>query len=364
MTDLELNLPLTHQLLLEGIDAGLHPGAQIYVSQRGAVVANDGIGESRPGVPMTCDTLNLWMSCTKPITAVLLGQLWEQGQMDIDAPAAEVIPEFAQAGKSDITFRHILTHTGGFRTEPADLYELDWDDAVASVCELELEPDWLPGERAGYHPSTSWYVLGKALCRIYGEPFPEVVRSRLFDPVGMRDSWIGIPPDRQNEYGERIGWMHLTRRALEPHDASNSQSGTAQVRPSGNGRGPIRELGRFYEMLLAGGEGFLTERTITALTSRQRVGLFDQTFQHEMDWGLGFMVDNNRYGPDTVPYSFGRHASQSVFGHGGSQSSAAFADPEHDLVVALVCNGMPGQPRHNVRARDLHTAIYEDLGLS
>jgi len=43
---------------------------------------------------------------------------------------------------------------------------------------------------------------------------------------------------------------------------------------------------------------------------------------------------------------------------------AAFADPEHDLVVALVCNGMPGEPRHNTRALDLHTAIYEDLGLS
>ncbi|HAA78628.1 TPA: hypothetical protein DCE37_26315 [Candidatus Latescibacteria bacterium] len=92
MTDLELNLPLTHKLLLEGIDAGLQPRAQIYVSQRDKIVADDGIGESRPGVPMTRDTLNLWMSCTKPITAVLLGQLWEQGRLDLDDPATETTP--------------------------------------------------------------------------------------------------------------------------------------------------------------------------------------------------------------------------------------------------------------------------------
>ena len=122
----------------------------------------------------------------------------------------------------------------------------------------------------------------------------------------MKDSWIGIPPDRQTEYGERIGWMYLTRMSPEPHDPSNSRPEIAHVRQSGNGRGPIQELGCLYEMLLAGGEGLLAGRTIAALTSRKRVGLFDHTFQHEMDWGLGFMVDNNRYGPDTVPYSFGR----------------------------------------------------------
>jgi CubicO group peptidase (beta-lactamase class C family) len=104
--------------------------------------------------------------------------------------------------------------------------------------------------------------------------------------------------------------------------------------------------------------------TVELFTSRHRVGMFDQTFQHEIDWGLGFTIDSNRYGAETIPYGFGRHASPSTFGHGGSQSSVAFADPEHGLVVALVCNGRPGEARHNRRARDIHSAIYEDLGLA
>ena len=106
-------------------------------------------------------------------------------------------------------------------------------------------------------------------------------------------------------------------------------------------------------MLLNGGtiDGvrILSPQSVELFTLRQRIGMFDQTFRHIMDWGLGFQVSSNRYGADTVPYGYGRHASDSTFGHGGSQSSTAFADPEHGLTVAIVCNGMPGEPAHQVR---------------
>jgi CubicO group peptidase (beta-lactamase class C family) len=91
--------------------------------------------------------------------------------------------------------------------------------------------------------------------------------------------------------------------------------------------------------------------------------MFDETFRHIMDWGLGFMVNSNRYGANTVPYGFGKHASDETFGHSGSQSSVAFADPTHRLVVAWVCNGMPGERKHQARAREINSAIYEDLNL-
>jgi CubicO group peptidase (beta-lactamase class C family) len=364
MTDLDINLPITHQLLEEGIDAGLHPGAQIYVSLNGEAVADDGIGESHPDVPMTRDTLNLWMSATKPITAILFAQLCEEDRIQLDTAVFDVLPEFAQSGKTDITFRHILTHTGGFPSEPEGLYGLDWDDAVAAVCQMEIEPDWTPGARAGYHSSTSWYILGEAVSRISSMSFTDLVRRCVFEPCEMSNSWIGIPEDKQEDYGNRIGLMYQTGKSSEPSLIGSRASEIAMVRPSGNGRGPIRELGHFYEMLLKGGEHVIKPETVKHFTSRQREGLFDHTFQHDLDWGLGFMVDSNHYGPTTVPYGFGLHASPSTFGHGGSQSSAAFADPEHNLVVAIVCNGMPGEPRHQRRARNLHTAIYEDLGLT
>lgn len=363
MSSLDINLPLTHTLIQEGMDAGLHPGAQVYVSLDGDIVVDDAVGESRPDVPMDRDTINLWMSSTKPLTAILFAQLWEQEQVQFETPVSDIIPEFAQAGKADITFRHILTHTGGFREEP-DVSDHDWESMIAAVCEMELEEDWDPGERAGYHPSTSWYVLAEAISRLSGEPFTGLLHRRILEPLSLEDVWVGIPEDKQQDYGERIGWMYRTRRDVSPYEQFNQGDYVATVRPGGNGRGPIRELGRFYEAILSGGEGLVGPETAKRFTSRQREGLFDHTFQHYMDWGFGFAMNSNRYGASTVPYGFGLHASPETFGHGGSQSSVAFADPEHKLVVALVCNGMPGEPRHNQRARELHTAIYEDLGLA
>jgi CubicO group peptidase (beta-lactamase class C family) len=100
------------------------------------------------------------------------------------------------------------------------------------------------------------------------------------------------------------------------------------------------------------------------LVTRQRRGLFDETFQHIVDFGLGFLINSNRYGPESVPYGYGRHASEETFGHSGSQSSSAFADPVHSLVVAWVFNGRPGERLHQRRARELNTLIYEDLELA
>jgi CubicO group peptidase (beta-lactamase class C family) len=65
-----------------------------------------------------------------------------------------------------------------------------------------------------------------------------------------------------------------------------------------------------------------------------------------------------------VPYGYGPHASPRAYGHGGSQSSISFADPEHELAVAIVCNGTPGEEAHQRRMRAVVAAVYEDLDLS
>ena len=62
--------------------------------------------------------------------------------------------------------------------------------------------------------------------------------------------------------------------------------------------------------------------------------MYDITFRHIIDWGLGFLLNSNQYGPDTLPYGYGPHASYRTFGHNGHQSATAFADPERQLVVA------------------------------
>ena len=92
--------------------------------------------------------------------------------------------------------------------------------------------------------------------------------------------------------------------------------------------------------------------------------MFDHTFQHVLDWGLGFIPNSARYGVDTVPYGYGHHASERAFGHSGFRSSVAFADPEYGLAVALVWNGTPDNDRHERRVRAALDAVYEDLGLA
>jgi CubicO group peptidase (beta-lactamase class C family) len=79
--------------------------------------------------------------------------------------------------------------------------------------------------------------------------------------------------------------------------------------------------------------------------------------------GLGFILQPLDGDPETIAYTYGRHASRETFGHGGSQCASAWCDPVHGLSVAWVANGMPGEVRHQKRAKALNAAIYEDLGL-
>jgi CubicO group peptidase (beta-lactamase class C family) len=363
--------PHARGLLERGIGEGLHPGAQLYVWHGGKVVADFAVGESRPDVPMMPDTVNLWYSSVKPVAAVAVAQLWERGLFDLDDRVAKYIPEFAMRGKDAITIRHVLTHTGGFRAVPGLEWNDGFEDAIAKICEAPLEPRWIVGRTAGYHASSGWYILAELVRRLDGRPYDKYVRDAVFAPLGMHDSWVGMPAEAYRAYGRRVGFVHDTSRGdgtRRPSHEGNTEEDAAALRPGANGRGPVRELGKFYQMLLSRGELYfhrmLLPQTIDALTARQRVGAHDLTFRHVIDWGLGFIINSNQYGVETVPYGYGLHASPRTFGHSGNQSSCAFCDPENELVVAWFCNGTPGEAAHARRQREINTAIYADLGLA
>ena len=313
---------------------------------------------------MRTDSLTLWFSAGKPITAVATAQLVERGLLKWDTRVAEVIPEFARNGKEAVTIRHLLTHTAGLRNADAVNSSLSWDEQIARICELPLEENWVPGQRAGYHVSGTWQLLGEMVRRVSGKPVDEFVRSNIFLPLEMRDSWLALSTEDAREHGDRIAFVYDTSSApAQPKQDWNNQDGLTRCRPGGNARGPVRELARFYEALLHGGENILQPDTVRTMTSRQRAGMFDETFQFKMDWGLGFILNSNRDGFQ-MPYGYGRHVSRDTFGHSGNQSSCAFADPEHKLVVAWVCNGLPGERKHQQRQRAINNAVYEDLELN
>ncbi len=358
-------LPTTTALITAGLRDGLHVGAQLYVSRNREVVADLALGDARSGVAMTPDTLMPWMSCSKPVGAVAIAQLRDRGVLDFDDRVAHHIPEFAANGKDGITIRHLLTHTAGLRPPAPGWDARPWDEIIAAVCATSLQPGWTPGEKAGYSAAASWFILGEIVRRMDGRPYEQYVREAIFEPLGMDDSWIGMPAERYRAYGDRIGLMPDTaRNPIAPEDPQQDQAAATTCRPGSGGRGPVRELARFYAMLLAGGENVLSAQSVRELTTRHRVGMFDNTFRHVIDWGLGFIVNSNRYGADTVPYGFGNHASDDTYGHGGAQSSASFADPAHGVVVAIVWNGTPGEPKHQRRARETLAALYKDLELA
>ncbi len=369
-------IPRTRELIERQMSEGLHVGAQLYASRHGQPVANLAVGLARPGVPMRPFTLMLWLSSTKPFAAVAVCQLWEKGKLSLDDKVSQHIPEFAQNGKEPITIRQILTHTAGFRGLIGKWEDQPWEKVIEVVCKAKLEPGWVPGQKAGYHLLTSWYILGELVRRLDGRTFDQYVREQIFLPLGMSNCWIGgMSRSTAKAYGDRLGLMHDTSvEGAEPtiHHPLDAEATLLTPRPAGNGRGPVRELARFYEAMLNGGqlEGtrILTPQTAEAMTAAHRVGMYDHTFRHLIDWGLGFIRNSAHYdrtagNPDTVPYGFGPHASPRAFGHSGSQSSIGMADPEHGLVVTIVFNGMAGEKRHDARIRAVLAMLYEELGL-
>ncbi len=316
---------------------------------------------------MQSNSLVQWFSSGKPLTAVCIAQLYERGEILLDDTVERFIPEFGVNGKSAITIWHLLTHTAGIQAENIPRH-LAWPEVIRLICEAPLLDGWKVGEVAGYSPQASWFILAEIIQRITGKVFHEYVRQEWLVPLGMNDSWLSLPPETFEAYGPRIAQMFDTfggKRGLAPlQDAA----GMAICRPGASARGPVRELATFYRMLLNGGEWegrvYLRRETVELFTRRQREGMYDRTFAHTLDYGLGFILNSNRYGQETVPYNYGRYASEDAFGHSGAQSSCAFADPAHDLVVAWVANGMPGERLHQERQRSVNSAIYESLGLN
>jgi len=362
-------LPRTIEVLQQGVETGLHIGAQGFVARDGKTVADFAIGESRPGVAMKRDTVMLWLSACKPVGAVAIAQLMERGKLDLDDPVARFIPEFGTKGKEAVTVRHILTHTCGFRWAHTGWPTDSWEQIVANLCDASLERGWVPGQKAGYHPNTSWFILGEIVHRIDGRLYEDYVRQEIFLPLGMNDSWIGMPDAKYEAYGQQLGALqqtdHQPIRTLPPWD---SQEAFTHCRPAANGCGPARELARFYQMLLNHGElngaRLISADSVQLFTMRQRVGMFDHSFQHVIDWGLGFIINSERNAPGQIPYGFGPYASDNAFGHNGFQSTSAFADPDHGLVVVITPNGTPGDTAHERRLRAMLAAVYQDLKLA
>lgn len=373
-------LPQTFAVLNEGPATGMHIGAQVHVRLHGQVVADLALGNARlakdssthADLPMRTDTLMLWLSAGKPLTAAGIAMLADQGQLSFDDPVVKFIPEFGKNDKQAITLRHLLTHTAGLRTVDTQYPFAAWDETLARIIQMKVERNWIPGQRAGYHTHSTWYLLGEIIRRITGQPCDAWLRAHLFEPLQMKDTHLALSHEQYEVYSNagRLGFLYDTTDSSNPVPIPNydTELGASRPRPSASVRGPIRELANFYEMLAHDGAGpdgtqLLKPATVHAIISRQRVGMYDATFRQTIDWGLGIILNSAQYGP-AIPYQFGAYASRDTFGHGGSQSSTGFHDPLRKITVCILFNGCPGEPAHDRRIRATLAALYQDLSLT
>nr|AKA59392.1 beta-lactamase [uncultured bacterium AB_162] len=354
-------LPLTAKVIGEMVGSEKpYLGAQIYVSHRGAAVADSATGEAKQGVAMTPDTMVNWLCCSKVATAIAVAQLWEEGALDIDRPVREAIPEFATGGKEEVTARHLLTHTGGFVADPLTARYfprlMEWEEAVQIACEVEIAPGARPGRTTTYSVCTGFVVLGELIRRITGSPPEEVIEEGVFRPLGMESSSFTLPPER---LGDDVADIYFTGLGFPVRVALlNDADYVGYCSPGASGRGPVSQLARLGELLLGGGavagKRVVSPQTAAALSAVHRSDIADEKFGDRVNWGLGLMAD---------PWLFGLCCGPRTVGHKGFGASMLLVDPDEQLVIASFMNGIP-KGRVGVECHDrLVAALYEDLGL-
>lgn len=309
-------------------------------------------GQAEPGVPLREDAVFLWLSSGKPVTAIAIACLYEQGLLRLDDPAAMYVLPFARNGKGGITVRHLLTHTAGlYKTIPAVWDLANWQTILDRICQATLPDGFIPGEHAGYDPAAAWFILAQIVQTISGQPFETFIRERIFAPCGMADASFSLSAEEEHVLRPRLV-QYFNTSSGQPHPLPwNHHPATAIARPGASLRATLADMLRFYRGLLTG--RVIRPETLSLFASPQRGKRPDRVFGIEMDWGLGLMVAN---GPG-LPYSFGPGASPHSFGHGGQQSSITFADPDRDLILAIAYSGLPGERLHARRMNDLLSAL-------
>jgi CubicO group peptidase (beta-lactamase class C family) len=343
-------------LFQQQLDEGLHPGASLAVYRHGRLVLElyGGLAERESNRPVTPETLFVLFSSTKPLAAICLHILLERGRFELDDPVARYWPEFARNGKAAVTIRHVLTHSGGFPQHPSQLSPRKWSDWNAVVQAMEeIELMWEPGQDTGYHPLNFGWVVGELVRRIDGRPIGRFLREEVTAPLGMRDTYLGLPAELEG----RVARLYLMDNEVDPQAAAafNRPEVHQAVVPAGAGIGTARDLARFYAMLACGGtlDGarILSPESVERAVSVQVEVKRDRSLGIPMRWALGFHLGGNHvdlFGYDTSPRSFG---------HGGHGSSVGWADPDLGLAVAIITNGMRGPTGHALRVAALSAAV-------
>jgi CubicO group peptidase (beta-lactamase class C family) len=345
-------------------------GARFSLCVDGEIVLDlmGGFADRKREVAFGPETLTPLFSTTKAVAALMVARLVDEGRLAYDQPVADVWPEFAQAGKAEVTIEQALSHQAGlsgFLDETDPTIWFDWDATCAKLA--AMAPIWPIGSASGYHPITFGYLAGEIFRRVDGRTMGTALREDIAGPLGL-DLWIGLPDSEHDRCAElmrpsalpKFGAMNDAVKAafLTPWAAPGGR-GTADWRrveiPSANGHATAPALARLMGALAKDGtldgKSLITPAGIKVASAERIVGQ-DLVLPFVISWGAGFMrnTPNMFYGP-----------TADAFGHSGWGGSCAFADPAAGVSGAYVMNKQGSALIGDERAVRLIEAAYASL---
>ena len=188
--------------LREFVEGGSMAGAVVLVARRGRVVMLEAVGyqELEGRKPMRTDTIFDIRSVTKPITAIGIMILVEDGKLALNDPVEKYLPEFKAVTDQSplrITIHHLLTHTAAlplYRLPESETMPIKRDRTLRDYVSLlaNQNPEYEPGTKFRYS-SGGFAILGRIIEAVTGKSYEEFMRERIFVPLGMKDSSFFVP---------------------------------------------------------------------------------------------------------------------------------------------------------------------------
>lgn len=345
-------------------------GASLCVYAGGQQVVDlwGGTADTASGRAWTADTLVHVFSTTKALPSVAVAQLVDQGRLRYDARVAEYWPEFAAAGKEDVTIAHLLSHQSGvnaFET-PMTLEDLgDWQACVAKLA--AQAPFCRPGEETAYHALTFGYLVMEVVRRATGLMPREYVRTYIAGPL-KADISIGAdpadwprvatlvppPPPPANRPAMNPQAAKAVTNPMIPPPATASPFWRSAEIPAVNGHVSARGIARLWAAIAHGG----TLDGVTLLSRAAVEGLSTplstrpDLMMGAGSWGAGVLINRGGlFGP--LPDSFGN------CGFGGS---FGFANVGLDVAAGYTPNRLFPSVLQDPRAVAINEAIIACAG--
>ncbi len=331
---------------------------------------------------MDPDALLPVYSSSKGASAVVIALLIQRGQLDLDATVASYWPEFAQAGKAEVTVRQLLSHQaglngvdGGFSSE-----ELLAHDPLVQRLAAQ-RPFWFPGKGVEYHAVTIGALADELVRRIDGRKLADVLREEVTSPRGI-DVWMGTPESEDHRVVEalpptgeeftaflanppagidlaggldRIASLSLPAGGIfELFTRVNSIDFRRVGPPAAGVTASARGLASLYACLrheVNGQPRLLNDDTIAQVSQIQVSGM-DISGGLQVRFGVIFQV------PIAPRWPFGTFRA---FGHDGAGGSLAFCEPSHDVGFGYNVQRLPLPGGMDARAVELSRLVRQGL---